>query len=315
MNNQIIENINRIQEIFLKHKITDQIELPQIAVIGSQSCGKSTLLELLIGEDFLPKGEGIVTRCPILVQATTNKSISKPRAKLGHIKDKYFEDFKQVRDEINLQTEKLAGKNKSISLEAIIVKIEGPELMPLSFVDLPGLTRIPTNGQPENIETQILELNRTFVDNPNTIIIAISSANNDIANSESLKLAMKVDPEGTRTIGVISKIDLYEGSNKQLENLFSRKTLNLKLGFVAVTNKKISIEAETVFTDNYPSLTQHTFGSKFLKSKMFDLLIQRINSSVPFLRNSLHTILKVNSKETGIRKSGDHVQHKFKRHG
>lgn len=292
MNDQVIASINKIQEIFLKHNIQERIDLPQIAVIGSQSCGKSSLLELLIGEEFLPKGEGIVTRCPILVQLTREKTLTKNRVRFAHVKDRIYEDFKQVREEIITQTERLAGKSKGISFEPIVVKVEGPEMLPLSFVDLPGLTRIPTSGQPENIEQLILDLNHKFVDDPNTIIVAISSANNDIANSESLKLAMKVDPEGLRTIGVISKIDLYEGSNKQLENLFSRKTLNLKLGFIAVTTRKMTPETEQRFTENYPSLTSQNYGGELLRGRMCDLLRQRINLSIPLLRHSLHEVLK-----------------------
>jgi dynamin 1-like protein len=295
MNDQVIGHINKIQEIFLKHRISDKIDLPQIVVIGSQSCGKSSLLELLIGEEFLPKGEGIVTRCPILVQMTRDKTLVRPRIRLGHLKDRVFDDFRSVRDELIAQTERLAGKNKGISMEPIIVKVESTQTLPLSFVDLPGLTRIPTNGQPENIEVLIQELNHKFVDDPNTIIVAISSANNDIANSESLKLAMKVDPEGQRTIGVISKMDLYEGSNKQIESLFSRKTLNLKLGFIAVTTKRLSPENERLFLEQYPALTPHTYGTDLLRNRMCDLLRARIASSIPLLRNSLHGVLKVKS--------------------
>lgn len=293
MKDEIITNINKIQEIFLKHQIAEKVELPQIVVIGSQSCGKSSLLELLIGDEFLPKGEGIVTRCPILVQLSTNKSLQKKRVKFNHSNEKIYEDNFQIKDEINNRTEKLAGKSKSISTEPIIVKLEGPDVTPLSFVDLPGLTRIPTNGQPDDIENQILELNKSFIENPNSIIIAISSANNDIANSESLKLAMKVDPEGKRTIGVISKIDLYEGSNKHLENLLNGKILNLKLGFIAVSTKKSQKEEDIKFRETYSCLNERTFGTNFLKTRMFDLLFNKINSSIPHLRSSLHTILKV----------------------
>lgn len=293
MNDQVIGHINKIQEIFLRHRLPDKIDLPQIVVIGSQSCGKSSLLEMLIGEEFLPKGEGIVTRCPVLIQMTRDKTLARNRVRFGHLKDKCFEDFRAARDEIISQTERLAGKNKGVSAEPIVVKVEGPQVLPLSFVDLPGLTRIPVNGQPENIETQILELNHHFVDDPNTLIVAISSANNDIANSESLKLAMRVDPDGLRTIGVISKIDLYEGSGKPLENLFNRKTLNLKLGFIAVTTKRMTPEAERHFLEAYPSLTPQTYGAELLRTRMCELLRTRITASIPLLRNSLHGVLKV----------------------
>jgi GTPase SAR1 family protein len=294
MDESIITSLNKIQEIFIKHKMSDEVEFPQIVVIGSQSCGKSSLLDLIVGEDFLPKGENIMTRTPILIQSTTNKSLKHARARLGHLKDKIFEDFGKLKDEINLQTERLAGKAKGVTAEPIVVKIEGPNCCTLSCVDLPGLTKIPVNGQPEDIETQIQELSQKFIENPNSIILALSAANNDIANSESLKLAMKIDQELERTLCVITKTDLYSGSNKHLEQLFKGKVLNLRHGFIAVSCVESKFANEHhLLSEKYPILNKETFGRELLIRKLNQLLTKKLSDNVPTLRQKLHSILKV----------------------
>lgn len=316
MDESLITNLNKIQEVFLKHKMSEEVEFPQIVVIGSQSCGKSSLLDMIVGEDFLPKGENIMTRSPILVQSTLNKSLKQTRARLGHLKDKIFEDFNKLKDEIILQTERLAGKGKGVTSEPIIVKLEGPNCCTLSCVDLPGLTKIPVNGQPEDIEIQIQELNQKFIENPNSIILALSAANNDIANSESLKLAMKIDQGLERTLCVITKTDLYEGSNKHLEQLFKGKILNLRHGFIAVscTDYKFGKDGHALF-EKYPAFSKETYGRELLIKKLHQLLTKKIGENIPSLRQSLHSILKVELSESGKRKRSSPFDHQLEGYG
>ncbi len=66
--------------------------------------------------------------------------------------------------------------------------------------------------RPEDIEEQILNLVKSFIDNPNSIILSIQMASDDIANSESLKLALKMDQNLKRTICVLTKLDQFEGN-------------------------------------------------------------------------------------------------------
>ncbi len=278
----------------MKHHMSDAVEFPQIVVIGSQSCGKSSLLDLIMGEDFLPKGENIMTRSPILIQSTQNKKLTGARASLGHLKDRQFDDFSKLKEEIILQTERLAGKGKAVTSEPIVVKLEGPDCLNLSCVDLPGLTKIPVNGQPEDIELQIQQLNQKFIENPNSIILALSAANNDIANSESLKLAMKVDVGLERTLCVITKTDLYEGSNKHLDSLFKGKILDLKHGFLAVSASELKSGKDCKhLLEKYPALTKEYFGREILSKRLNFLLTKKLSDSIPALRQSLHSILKV----------------------
>ena len=145
-----LEKMNRIQEILVSLKLSTRFEFPQILVIGSQSVGKSSLLELLMDVDILPKGEGIVTRCPILIQASRKPSLTGLRVTFNHSGDTIFTSPERVKEEIISQTNRIAGIHKNITEEPIILRLESATTHTLSYLDLPGLTKIPVKGQSDN---------------------------------------------------------------------------------------------------------------------------------------------------------------------
>ncbi len=104
----------------------------------------------------------------------------------------------------------MAGDNKGICPEPISLKFYSTKVLSLTMVDLPGLTKVPVGDQPEDIENQIRSLLAKYIANPNSIILAVSPANADIATSESLKIARDVDPDGRRTLAVVTKLDLMD---------------------------------------------------------------------------------------------------------
>ena len=103
----------------------------------------------------------------------------------------------------------------------------------MTLVDLPGLTKVPVQDQAQDIDIQIKNLVLSYIDQPNALILALSPANVDLANSDSLKLAKEVDPEGERTIGVLTKIDLMDEGTNALD-LLSGAIYPLKLGYYGV---------------------------------------------------------------------------------
>lgn len=152
---QLIPVINKLQEVI---KITgnDPIDLPQIVVIGSQSSGKSSVLENIVGRDFLPRGKDIVTRRPLILQCI-NLKLSKSAtgsyssaslfsdeeyAEFGHLPNQKFHNFDKVKIEIETETGRIAGKNKNISKLPIYLKIYSPNMVDLTLVDLPGMTKV-----------------------------------------------------------------------------------------------------------------------------------------------------------------------------
>lgn len=207
--------------------------MPQIVVIGGQSSGKSSVLESIVGKDFLPRGTNIVTRRPTIIMLINTPTAAQDWIEFAHRQGEKFFEFYKAREEIEIDTERKCGHNKEISAEPIIVKVFSRNVVNLTLVDLPGMTKIPQGGQPDNIERQILELCYTYVQKKTAIIMAVSPANQDLANSDALKLARRVDPMGERTIGVLTKIDLMDAGTNCLD-IVQGKVYPLKLGYIGV---------------------------------------------------------------------------------
>ncbi len=125
-----------------------------------------------------------------------------------HLPGEKFHDFNKIRDEIVRDTEAKTGRNAGISPLPINLRVYSPNVLTLTLVDLPGITKVPVGDQPKDIEKQIRDMLMKYISKPACIILAVSPANVDLANSEGLKMAREVDPEGTRTIGVLTKVDL-----------------------------------------------------------------------------------------------------------
>ena len=85
-----------------------------------------------------------------------------------------------------------------------------PRVLNLTLVDLPGMTRVAVGDQPADIERQIRDMVLTYITKESCLILAVSPANQDLANSDALKISKEVDPQGLRTIGVITKLDLMD---------------------------------------------------------------------------------------------------------
>lgn len=151
-----------------------------------------------------------------------------------------------------------------------------------------------TGDQPETIEEQINELIYEYISKPTTIILAISAANNDIATSESLKLARNADPTGERTLGVITKLDKAEKDSSELRNLLSGRIISLKYGFIGVRNPspedlrnrksmdQVRREEERLLHEIVPDLATRN-GTKYLASKLSQLLVRHICKRLPLL--------------------------------
>mgnify|MGYP000972627469 CR=1 FL=1 len=202
----------------------------------------------------LPRGAGIVTRRPLVLQLINkpaNKRLSNGVEKLEttdseanldeygeflHLPGQKFYDFNKIREEIIRETEAKVGRNAAISPAPINLRIYSPNVLTLTLVDLPGLTKVPVGDQPKDIEKQIRDMVLKHISKPNAIILAVTAANQDLANSDGLKLAREVDPEGQRTIGVLTKVDLMDEGTDVVDILAGR-VIPLRLGYVPVVNR------------------------------------------------------------------------------
>ncbi|KAF9425215.1 Dynamin- GTPase protein [Podila epigama] len=321
--NDLIPLVNKLQDVFNTIG-SESIDLPQIVVVGSQSSGKSSVLETIVQKDFLPRGNGVVTRRPLVLQLVNTHTNVGPaagenvsdssqaapdRAEFLHLPNKQFFDFEEVRKEIEAETARVAGQNKAISRTPIHLKIFSRNVLNLTLVDLPGVTKIPVGDQPTDIEKQTRNLILDYIVKPNSIILAVSPANVDLANSDSLKLARQVDPQAKRTIGVLTKLDLMDAGTNALDVL-SGRAYPLKLGFVGVVNRSQAdiqsnkpmadaFKSETEFFQHHPAYRAiaHRCGTEFLSKTLNTILMNHIREKLPDIKAKLNSLIGQTQQE------------------
>lgn len=309
----LIPVINKLQDVF-NTVGADAIQLPQIIVLGTQSSGKSSVIESLVGRSFLPRGPGIVTRRPLILQLVYSPKDSKEHrsaeegtvsleewGKFLHTKDKIFSDFEEIRQEIEKETDRKAGNNKGICPEAINLKIYSTRVVNLTLVDLPGITKVPIGDQPEDIENQIRNLIIKYIANPNSIILAVTAANTDMATSEAIKMAKDVDPDGRRTLAVVTKLDLMDAGTDAIDILCGR-VIPVKLGIIGVVNRSqqdiidnksiadaLKDEA-TYLQRKYPTIATRN-GTPYLAKTLNRLLMHHIRDCLPELKVRVNVMI------------------------
>uniref|UniRef100_A0A8C2KXZ1 Dynamin-2 n=1 Tax=Cyprinus carpio TaxID=7962 RepID=A0A8C2KXZ1_CYPCA len=302
----LIPLINKLQDAFSSIGQSCNLDLPQIAVVGGQSAGKSSVLENFVGRDFLPRGSGSVTRRPLILQLVNNKA---EYAEFLHCKGRKFVDFDEVRQEIEAETDRITGSNKGISPVPINLRVYSPHVLNLTLIDLPGMTKVAVGDQPPDIEHQIRDMIMQFITRESCLILAVTPANTDLANSDALKVAKEVDPQGLRTIGVITKLDLMdEGTDAR--DILENKLLPLRRGYIGVVNRsqkdidgrkdiRAAMAAERKFFLSHPSYRHmaERMGTPHLQKTLNQQLTNHIRDTLPGLRSKLQSQLLSLEKE------------------
>uniref|UniRef100_A0A8C2EGD2 dynamin GTPase n=1 Tax=Cyprinus carpio TaxID=7962 RepID=A0A8C2EGD2_CYPCA len=303
---ELIPLINKLQDAFSSIGQSCHLELPQIAVVGGQSAGKSSVLENFVGRDFLPRGSGIVTRRPLILQLVNSKA---EYAEFLHCKGRKFVDFDEVRLEIEAETDRLTGSNKGISPVPINLRVYSPNVLNLTLIDLPGMTKVAVGDQPVDIEYQIRDMLLQFISKESCLILAVTPANTDLANSDALKISKEMDPQGLRTIGVITKLDLMdEGTDAR--DILENKLLPLRRGYIGVVNRsqkdidgrkdiKAALAAERKFFLSHPAYRHmaERMGTPYLQKTLNQQLTNHIRDTLPALRSKLQSQLLSLEKE------------------
>ncbi|KDP28487.1 hypothetical protein JCGZ_14258 [Jatropha curcas] len=289
--------------------------LPAIAVVGGQSSGKSSVLESIVGKDFLPRGAGIVTRRPLVLQLHRIDE-GREYAEFMHLPRKKFTDFAilllcvaAVRKEISDETDRETGRTKQISTVPIHLSIYSPNVVNLTLIDLPGLTKVAIDGQPESIVQDIDNMVRSYIEKPNCIILAISPANQDLATSDAIKISREVDPKGERTFGVLTKIDLMDKGTDAVD-ILEGKSYKLQFPWIGVVNRSqadINKSVDMIAarrrereyfqqSPEYRHLAQR-MGSEHLGKMLSKHLEQVIKSRIPGLQSLINkTILELEAE-------------------
>lgn len=292
----MISLVDRLRDFNLH----EYISLPKITVLGDQSAGKSSILESICGMNFLPRGSGIVTRRPLELRL-----IRQPVQVPYFVFPKDFPNQKfvsqeEVRKKIEELTDRIAGVDKFISDVPIVLTVYSSSVPDLSLVDLPGITRVPTGKQPQNIEEITKNLIRKYCSDPNSLILCVISANVDLSTSDSLMFARQLDPSGSRTLGVLTKIDLMD-EGCDCKRILMNQEIPLNYGFVGVKgrsqkevmeNKKVSdaINSELDFFARHPvysTLPSDVLGTRSLVDKVSTILYDMIKTALPKIKTEI----------------------------
>nr|Q6PW23.1 RecName: Full=Interferon-induced GTP-binding protein Mx; AltName: Full=Interferon-inducible Mx protein [Epinephelus coioides]AAS82739.1 interferon-inducible Mx protein [Epinephelus coioides] len=293
--------------------VEKDLALPAIAVIGDQSSGKSSVLEALSGV-ALPRGSGIVTRCPLELKMKRKKEGEEWYGKISYRGcEKELEDPSDVENKIREAQDEMAGVGVGISDDLISLEIASPDVPDLTLIDLPGIARVAVKGQPEDIGKQIKGLIQRFITRQETISLVVVPCNVDIATTEALKMAQEVDPDGERTLGILTKPDLVDkGTEETVVEIVHNEVIHLKKGYMIVRcrgqkeiTEKVSLtealESEKAFfRDHVHFHTLYNEGQATvpkLAEKLTLELVHHIERSLPRLEEQIEDKLEQTQAE------------------
>ena len=288
---------------------SNALVLPSIVVIGSQSSGKSSVLEAIVGHEFLPKGSNMITRRPIeLTLLNTPDAQTEygefPALRLGKITD--FSHIQKTLTDLNLAV----PAADCVSDDPIQLSIYSPNVPDLSLIDLPGYIQVSGMDQPTELKQKIADLCDKYIQPPN-VILAISAADVDLANSTALRASRRVDPRGERTIGVVTKMDLVDPVRGA--SILSDRKYPLRLGYVGVVSRlpqtsgglfsRGSGNISNAITKNenaffsahpleYGPQSGLAVGTTILRKKLMHVLEQTMASSLQGTSDAIHQELE-----------------------
>ncbi|CAN6857249.1 unnamed protein product [Brassica oleracea] len=225
----LLDTVDRLRNL---NVMKEGIQLPTIVVVGDQSSGKSSVLESLAGIS-LPRGQGICTRVPLVMRLQRSSS-PEPEIWLEYSDKVVPTDEEHISEAICAATDVIAGSGKGVSDAPLTLHVKKVGVPDITMVDLPGITRVPVNGQPENIYEQISAMIMKYIEPQESIILNVLSATVDFTTCESIRMSRQVDKTGERTLAVVTKADMAP------EGLLQKVTaddVSIGLGYVCVRNR------------------------------------------------------------------------------
>ncbi|XP_040278993.1 interferon-induced GTP-binding protein Mx3-like isoform X2 [Bufo bufo] len=296
--------------------VEKDLGLPAIAVIGDQSSGKSSVLEALSGVN-LPRGSGIVTRCPLVLKLKKSKKNSPWKGQISYRdQEVVVKSPGEVEKEVRKAQDHIAGGGNGVSEELITLEVESPNVPDLTLLDLPGITRVALPNQPQDIGQQIKNMITKYIKKQETINLAVVPSNMDIATTEALEMARAVDPMGERTLGILTKPDLVDkGSEQDVVSVVRNLVYPLKKGYMIVKCRGQSeiynnISLETALQNEKAFFKNHEhFGVlledghatiSLLAEKLTVELVDHISRTIPNLEGQIKQKLHEAQKRVKI---------------
>ncbi|KAF9538517.1 hypothetical protein EC957_006691 [Mortierella hygrophila] len=299
---QVIDTINRIQS----HGLTHKLSVPKMVIIGDQSSGKSSVLEALTKLSF-PRDKDMCTRFATQVNLRRNPALDNDvlSARIEG-EDDFNNAFSVVQSPMTFNgvieqavVALCKRKNTDISDKVLEITLSGPTQTPLTVVDLPGFINTTSDGQEKSLPNTISGINRRYVQDPRTIILAVVQANVDLNTTRALSEAAEYDPEGERTIPIVTKPDCIQSGLHidWIEVILNRKK-TMKHGYLVMRNtgydqKNLTWDAarqeEQRFFESHQwnAVPNDRKGRDSVKKFLSNVLFEHINRELPVVKREV----------------------------
>ena len=281
----------------------------QIAVMGDQSSGKSSVLEAISGIPF-PRGAGLVTRCATQLSMSKGPKFS-ARLRASDNDDPSavitVDDKANITAHIEELTKALCGEDTFChdKTKYIEVKIIAPDVPDLTIIDLPGIVRTATEGQSKTVIQDVDALLSNYLKQERTVVLAVIPANVDIATVDILERAAKVDPGGARTMGVLTKPDLVDkGAESGVLGVLANRVKPLKHGYAILKNRsqadldsEMTIDEARMAEQDWFAVSPYAGGGNrlgvgALTEALTELLVSQIYAALPDIRQEINVKLE-----------------------